>query len=86
MSRPKHFTVPRRSVYGQPMTLEQVGQELGVTRERVRQIEAAALAKLRATCEALDIEPGDVIDEWRRLPGNAALHRDGNSAHRTRGT
>jgi len=27
--------------------LEQVGRELGITRERVRQIEAGALAKLR---------------------------------------
>jgi RNA polymerase primary sigma factor len=32
---------------GQPHPLEQVGRELGITRERVRQIEAGALAKLR---------------------------------------
>jgi len=30
-----------------PWTLEEIGQDLAVTRERVRQIEAAALAKLR---------------------------------------
>lgn len=30
-----------------PRTLEEIGQDLSVTRERVRQIEAAALAKLR---------------------------------------
>jgi RNA polymerase sigma factor (sigma-70 family) len=30
-----------------PMTLEQVGEHLGVTRERIRQIESKALAKLR---------------------------------------
>lgn len=33
---------------GQSHTLEEVGQEFGVTRERIRQIEAKALEKLRA--------------------------------------
>ena len=33
---------------GEPMTLEEVGQTLGVTRERIRQIEEKALMKLRA--------------------------------------
>jgi RNA polymerase primary sigma factor len=32
---------------GQPHTLEEVGREFGVTRERIRQIEAKTLAKLR---------------------------------------
>ncbi|MBI4862472.1 MAG: RNA polymerase sigma factor RpoD [Candidatus Riflebacteria bacterium] len=32
---------------GWPMTLEQVGQKFGVTRERIRQIEAKALRRLR---------------------------------------
>jgi RNA polymerase primary sigma factor len=32
---------------GHPRTLEQVGREFGVTRERIRQIESKALAKLR---------------------------------------
>ena len=32
---------------GQPRTLEEVGKEFGVTRERIRQIEAKTLAKLR---------------------------------------
>jgi len=32
---------------GHPRTLEEVGKEFGVTRERIRQIEAKALRKLR---------------------------------------
>ena len=34
-------------VDGHPRTLEEVGREFGVTRERIRQIEAKALRKLR---------------------------------------
>jgi len=43
----------------EPQTLEQVGQEFGVTKERIRQIEARALQKLRkiATEEKLEV-PG----------------------------
>jgi len=33
---------------GRPRTLEEIGQTLGVTRERIRQIEAKTLVKLRA--------------------------------------
>ncbi|MBQ9332658.1 MAG: RNA polymerase sigma factor RpoD, partial [Oscillospiraceae bacterium] len=32
---------------GRPRTLEEVGKEFSVTRERIRQIEAKALRKLR---------------------------------------
>jgi RNA polymerase primary sigma factor len=32
---------------GQARTLEEVGREFGVTRERIRQIESKTLAKLR---------------------------------------
>ena len=43
----------------EPQTLEQVGQELGVTKERIRQLEARALKKLRQITqeEKMDI-PG----------------------------
>ena len=32
---------------GRPLTLEEVGRQFNVTRERIRQIETAALRKLR---------------------------------------
>jgi RNA polymerase primary sigma factor len=37
---------------GRPRTLEEVGQKFGVTRERIRQIEAKTLVKLKAYREA----------------------------------
>ncbi len=41
---------------GRTHTLEEVGQEFGVTRERIRQIEAKALAKLRKNRESRDLK------------------------------
>jgi RNA polymerase primary sigma factor len=38
-----------------PMTLEQVGTAMGITRERVRQLEARALRELRAVAPALEL-------------------------------
>ena len=35
----------RKGEDGKPLTLEEVSQRLGITRERARQIEAKALAK-----------------------------------------
>ena len=41
---------------GSPQTLEQVGQHFGVTRERIRQIEAKALKKLRGPKNARQLK------------------------------
>ncbi|MCX8065526.1 MAG: RNA polymerase sigma factor RpoD [Candidatus Hydrogenedentes bacterium] len=42
---------------GYPRTLEEVGRVFNVTRERVRQIEAKAIRKLRHTWRARELEP-----------------------------
>ena len=44
-----------------PHTLESIGNAFGVTRERVRQLEAKALVKLRKICAESDIASADAI-------------------------
>lgn len=39
---------------GQPLTLEETGKQLGLTRERIRQIEVTALRRLRASLPGKD--------------------------------
>lgn len=45
------------------MTLEECGEVMGVTRERIRQVEKKALAKLRAALEAEGLTLEDLINE-----------------------
>ena len=44
-----------------PETLESIGRRLGLTRERVRQIEGAGLRKLRNLLAARGVDPSDVF-------------------------
>jgi RNA polymerase primary sigma factor/RNA polymerase nonessential primary-like sigma factor len=46
---------------GEAKTLEEIGRELGLTRERVRQIEMAALGKIRAAMERQTIRQDDLL-------------------------
>ena len=47
---------------GHPRTLEEVGSEFGVTRERIRQIEAKALRKLRHPTRSKKLK--DYVDNF----------------------
>ncbi len=44
-----------------PETLEAIGRRMGLTRERVRQIEASGLRKLRALLKARGVDASDVL-------------------------
>lgn len=44
-----------------PLTLEAIGKRLGVTRERVRQVEDAALQRLRRLLGARGVDAGDLL-------------------------
>lgn len=46
---------------GEAQTLEEIGRDLGLTRERVRQIETAALLKLRAIIEKKTLTQEDLL-------------------------
>jgi RNA polymerase primary sigma factor len=44
-----------------PRTLEEIGQEYGLTRERIRQIESEGLKKLRARMAKRDLATAAVL-------------------------
>lgn len=48
----ERLIVRERKLRDTPRTLESLGQELGLSKERVRQLEAAAFGKMRKTLEA----------------------------------
>ena len=60
----------------EPLTLKQIGEEVGLTRERVRQIEVDALRKLQARLD--DDRPTRFIDS------KAKGRRRGNDGGRKR--
>jgi RNA polymerase sigma-32 factor len=52
----ERFIVTERKLRDTPRTLQSLGQELGLSKERVRQLEAAAFAKMRRRLEAISPE------------------------------
>jgi RNA polymerase primary sigma factor len=55
---------------GQPLTLKEIGEKVGLTRERVRQIENEALRKLNSYLSA------DRLPMFRPLAGDEGVERD----------
>jgi RNA polymerase primary sigma factor len=52
----RHVLCRRFGLDGQaPQTLEEVGSDLGITRERVRQLESRALRELRTVAPGLQL-------------------------------
>ncbi len=54
----------RREDYG--MTLEEIGKELGITRERARQLEANALSKARKILKQRGFTLQDLLPDGER--------------------
>jgi RNA polymerase sigma-32 factor len=55
----ERFIVRERKLRDEPRTLESLGEELGLSKERVRQLEAAAFAKMR---RSLERQSGEVLE------------------------
>ncbi|MFM2356533.1 MAG: hypothetical protein RLZZ528_2269 [Pseudomonadota bacterium] len=52
LSARERYIVAERKLRDEPRTLESLGEELGLSKERVRQLEAAAFAKMRRSLES----------------------------------
>ena len=57
----EQFIVRERKLRDAPRTLESLGTELGLSKERVRQLEAAAFGKMRKSLEAQSTEVHGVL-------------------------
>ncbi len=56
LSARERFILQERKLRARPRTLESLGLELGLSKERIRQVEAVALGKMR---DILETEPGE---------------------------
>lgn len=83
----EHKVITQRfglSVNGKPRALEEVGREFGVTRERIRQVEAKALKKIKRYMTELNDEETDraicelYAKEMERLGDAVKAHKAGD--------
>jgi len=58
-----------------PRSLDDVAVRFNITRERVRQVEEAALVRFREACEVTDLRPGTITTEtpYERSPVDSTL-------------
>jgi len=61
--REREIITRRFGLFDRRETLEQIGELLGITRERVRQLEKAILTKLKATAESGKIAPINSVEK-----------------------
>jgi hypothetical protein len=74
--RQGHPTTDPEPVYA--MTLDEVAEAIGLSRERTRQIEKKALRKLRRWCQASGYRPEDLLD----LAARARIAQDPSPINR----
>ncbi|MEX0348718.1 MAG: RNA polymerase factor sigma-32 [Paracoccaceae bacterium] len=61
LNQRERFIVRERKLRDVPRTLESLGRELGLSKERIRQLEAAAFLKMRKSLEAQSREVQDLL-------------------------
>src|SRR6266536_3458024 len=64
------FDLPKRQ------TLGRIGEDFGITRERVRQIEKATLAKMQQTVHSETRQAGQLLADYTKAEGGVALLSD----------
>ena len=57
----ERMIIVERKLRDEPRTLESLGQELGLSKERIRQLEAQALNKLRKRLESVSGSAAEML-------------------------
>ncbi len=64
LSSRERLIIVKRRLQDEGATLEQLGGVLGVSKERVRQLESRAMKKLKKSIESQTILPMDLISDF----------------------